>query len=54
MTSDLRGAFASFLRSALVGDEQGALRAATPEVERVLSNEFLCAGSPGARQRVGN
>jgi TolB-like protein/tetratricopeptide (TPR) repeat protein len=40
--ADLRGAFASFLRSALVGDEEGALRAATPEVERVLTNEFLC------------
>ena len=39
---DLRGSFASFLLSALEGDEEGARRAVTPEMERAISNEYLC------------
>jgi serine/threonine protein kinase/tetratricopeptide (TPR) repeat protein len=39
--SDLRGAMASFLRCALEGDQEGAVRAASLEMERAISNEFL-------------
>jgi Tfp pilus assembly protein PilF len=39
---DLRGTFASFLECAFTGDADGARRIATFEMERVLSNEYLC------------
>ncbi|WP_411278678.1 protein kinase domain-containing protein [Gemmatimonas sp.] len=38
---DLRGAFATFLRCALEGDEAGALRVGTEEMEGSISNEWL-------------
>jgi len=39
--ADFRGAFATFLRCSLKGDEAGALRVGTEEMEGSISNEWL-------------
>ena len=41
--NDLHAAIATFLGCAFLGDREAALRAATPEMEQAISNEFLCA-----------
>ena len=42
LTNDPHGAFALFLGYALEGNEQEALRVATPEMERTVHNDIAC------------
>ena len=51
--TDLRGTIATFFACALEGDEEGAIRAATAEMEQAISNEFLWAMMANAYALLG-
>ncbi|MGQ0733322.1 MAG: protein kinase domain-containing protein, partial [Acidobacteriota bacterium] len=52
-TSDLRATLATFIECALEGDAEGAARVATPEMERAVSNEFVCLTMADCYSRLG-